>query len=368
MALRFGQDLVAACIRVVGADPDGGIDQLLRMRQRAAAEGRVSDEIILLHMVGSGGGEARRYDVAIPALEEAVRLGVRNDEDFSANYARSWLARVAFEQGRWSDATALAEEVATLAVRRDGIAVMTAAGALGRVRVRRGDPGGSAVLEDLLTEHESYEIQHVWSPLCGLVESEWLHGRITARASLLEQAWARAAETDSPWARGEVGFWMWRLGSFDGAPEGAAEPFALHMDGDWLSAAEAWRALGCPYEEALALADGDEPAMSEALAILDEIGARPAASWLRSKMRAAGVDYIARGPIGRTRGNPAELTDRQLEVLGLMRDGLTNAEIAATLFVSKKTVEHHVSAVFTKLGVRDRPKAIAAANALLADT
>jgi len=48
-------------------------------------------------------------------------------------------------------------------------------------------------------------------------------------------------------------------------------------------------------------------------------------------------------------------------VLGLVVEGLGNAEIAERLFLSKKTVEHHVSAIFTKLAVDTRAKAIAAA-------
>ena len=363
--LAFGQDLIDACIRMVGPDPDEGLVELARLRREAARDGRVRDEVLTLHMIGSGGGETRRYEVALPALAETVRLGLENDEDFSVNYAQSWQARVGFEQGRWNEATELADDVIDRSVRGEGIAVMTARGALGRVRVRRGDPGGEQVLRQLLEDHDTYEMQHVFSPLCGLAESQWLHGRTEDMRTTLEWVWARALEADSAWARGEVGFWMWKAGAIESAPAGAAEPFALHINGEWRGAAAAWQGLGCPYEAALALADGDGRAMQEALDIFDELGARPAASWLRARMRESGVDYIARGPIEATRSNPAGLTNRQLEVLRLMCEGLNNGEIAAALFVSKKTVEHHVSAVFTKLGVGDRAKAIAAAGTLL---
>jgi DNA-binding CsgD family transcriptional regulator len=85
----------------------------------------------------------------------------------------------------------------------------------------------------------------------------------------------------------------------------------------------------------------------------------------RSRLRDRGVEGIPRGPRPRTQANPFQLTDRQIEVLGLMGDGLSNGEIADHLFISKKTVEHHVSAVLAKLGTPTRAKAIAMAESLV---
>jgi DNA-binding NarL/FixJ family response regulator len=56
--------------------------------------------------------------------------------------------------------------------------------------------------------------------------------------------------------------------------------------------------------------------------------------------------------------NPAGLTRRQVEVLRRMEDGLTNAELAAQLYLSAKTVDHHVSAILTKLQVTNRRDAV----------
>ena len=63
---------------------------------------------------------------------------------------------------------------------------------------------------------------------------------------------------------------------------------------------------------------------------------------------------MPRGPRAATRSNPGRLTDRQLEVLALLAEGRTNAEIAARLVVSPRTVDNHVAALLRRLGVRSR--------------
>jgi DNA-binding NarL/FixJ family response regulator len=82
---------------------------------------------------------------------------------------------------------------------------------------------------------------------------------------------------------------------------------------------------------------------------------------LRSRLRDLGVEGIPRGPTKTTLANPAGLTARQLEVLRHLADGLSNDQIAEELYLSKKTVEHHVSAIYSKLGVTTRARAIKAA-------
>jgi DNA-binding NarL/FixJ family response regulator len=144
--------------------------------------------------------------------------------------------------------------------------------------------------------------------------------------------------------------------------------YATAIEGGWRQASEIWRALGCPYDAAIALADGDEAdAVRQAHEQLLALGAASAAAIVARKLRELGVRNLPRGPRSTTRENPAGLTSRELEVLALLADGLRNAEIAARLVVSTKTVDHHVSAILRKLSVRTRGEAAAQAHRLLKD-
>jgi DNA-binding NarL/FixJ family response regulator len=136
------------------------------------------------------------------------------------------------------------------------------------------------------------------------------------------------------------------------------------LRGDWEAAASGWEAAGDPYERALELVDSGErePAL-EGLRVLDALGAAAAAAPVRRRLRAAG-ERVPRGPRTATRANPAGLTARQLAVLELLREGLTNAEIAERLVVSVRTVDHHVAAVLAKLRVASRREVAAAAERL----
>jgi len=162
---------------------------------------------------------------------------------------------------------------------------------------------------------------------------------------------ALAVRLDHPWAIGELGQW---LGNDDGpgaaGPPRMPEPYLLPP----VEAARAWDDLGCPYEAASALAASSsaEP-LAEALHRFEQLGARPAADRAARRLRDLGIRTRRRS----TLVHPDGLTARQADVLALLREGLGNKEIAERLSVSPKTVDHHVSAILAKLGVRSRQEA-----------
>jgi DNA-binding CsgD family transcriptional regulator len=188
-------------------------------------------------------------------------------------------------------------------------------------------------------------------------EAAWLDGDREAVAEATKGVLRLAPERNWGSLAGELADWRRRAGLAELPAEGA-EPYVLQAAGEWARAAERWRQLGCPYEAALALADaGQEEPLRRAMEELQRLGARPAADVVAQRLRELGVRRLPRRARRATAANLAGLTARELEVLALLGADLRNADIAARLHIAEKTVDHHVSAILAKLGVRSRREA-----------
>jgi DNA-binding CsgD family transcriptional regulator len=237
---------------------------------------------------------------------------------------------------------------------------------LGLVAARRGLPGAADGLDEAWAlAKAANELQRIRPIAVARAEVAWLAGDLDGVDRATSEAYDLALGVGQDWDIGELAVWRHRAGVLDLVPEACAAPFALEIAGQAREAAEAWRELGAPYAQALALISaGDEDSLRQAIGLLDGLGAVATARIARDRLRRTGAAVIPRGPRPSTQQNPARLTRRQLEVLRLVAGGLTNAQIADRLFLSAKTVEHHVAAVMDKLGVRSRGDAASAARAL----
>jgi DNA-binding CsgD family transcriptional regulator len=192
-------------------------------------------------------------------------------------------------------------------------------------------------------------------------EAAWLAGRPDDIVTAVDAAWPAAIARPNRWALGELSWWLAVAGVRRPTPLPVARPFQLLLDGAWQAAAAAWRELGCPLWTAQALASSPDLADArEALELVDRIGAPAVRTAILRGRHTAGIP-VPRGPQSARRANPAGLTARELEVLRLLAEGLSNAELAQRLFLSEKTVGHHVSSVLHKLGEPTRSRAVAAA-------
>jgi DNA-binding CsgD family transcriptional regulator len=305
---------------------------------------------------------SRDYVGAKRYLNDGLAYCIELNLDGFNLYMLAWRARCHFEQGHWREAVEDAKEVLS---RFCTITRIPALAVLAHVQIRRGDPEAVPLLDEARDLAMSTgELQRIKPVAVARAEAAWLHGKIEECLAEAKIGYELAVQHKNAWDWGELSFWMWRAGGLTDPLPGAAEPFALQMAGDWRAAAELWQEIGCPYERAMALMDGDEAAQREALAIFEQIGAAPAAEIVRRQLRRQGIRGIPRGPRPTTKENPAGLTARQMEILALVAEKLQNTEIAHRLFISPKTVDHHISAILSKLDVHSRTEAVAAAYQL----
>lgn len=368
IALQLGDlDTQAMALNMIGTSQlmagaiEPGCEYLRRSLELALQHGLTPRVASAYGMLASGLAEMYELDLAERWIREYLAFGAARDLDVS--YIRSWHAAVHVYRGRWHEGATLAQEL--LAGDTSPIARITALIALGRVRARRGDPGAFEALDQALElARPGGHLQRLGHVYAARTEAAWLAGNRERTVAEARAVYPLAVEKRHLWFAGELAYWQWRCGSLDGAPDWIAEPYRRQIAGDARHAAALWQARGCPYEAARALAEcGEAEALLASLSTLDELGAGPLGRHVRQELRARGAP-VPRGPRPSTRENPANLTTRELEVLELLADGLRNAEIAGRLVVSRRTVDHHVSAILRKLDVGSRGEAVATARRL----
>ncbi len=395
--VRLGHGLaIQAYLAIQANDID-----LARGRLGRAAEAGADLDQALTVRIGLMNGICDLLDGRANARESTLSIldgaSEHLDEIYSSGFSN--LTYVDVEQRRLRDATELLGFTLPLTVERDlPICQVWQLGARGRLNMLKGDWAQALHDADRVLSAPSAPLARTWPYLLrGLIrlrsggdaaealDAAWRLARrfdepmrlLPAAAALVEQAWLTGRPDERieecygllqhtkgiglEWGRGDLAGWLHRLdptGGFEETDE-IAEPYRLQIVGDSVGAAEMWDALGAPYERALALIDtGELDAMRSGLDLLDRLGADEVSAKIRQDLRRGGMLGVPSRRRESTRENPAGMTNRQVEILRLLADGSTNAEIASRLFVSTKTVDHHVSALLAKLQVANRRDAV----------
>jgi DNA-binding CsgD family transcriptional regulator/tetratricopeptide (TPR) repeat protein len=297
-------------------------------------------------------GDARRL------LVEGIEYAERSEFLMYFCYMHVQLAGIHLASGNWDEVMPAAAYAldASPPVRCAALTV------IGRTRLRRGEPGAVDTLREAWQiAIRQRECQWVAPAAAALAEAAMLSGDARAPAAELTEAYDLAGELGTVAERAELGYWKGRASTPVGG-QGLDHPYAHLADGRWRKAAEMWRAAGYRYEYAAALTESPEADdQLTALAVLDALGAEPLARLVRARLKSLGVTRVPRGPAPATRVNRARLTERQVEVVQLLAQGMTNAEIARQLVLSVRTVESHVASALAKLGTNSRTGAAARA-------
>ncbi|GIF50879.1 regulatory LuxR family protein [Asanoa ferruginea] len=343
----------------------GGQDTLEAAYAAAAAAGHVDHATRALLNIAGGLAEQARFTAAAPALDRAVGYAREQDLDGYLQCLLGTRAGVKLQAGDWAGAITDADESLRLPA-QGGIGRVPALVALGRIHGARGDQSLALSYLDEADRHAgpAREMQWVGPTKSARAEHFRWYGDPERAAAEVRPALARAAGQRAAPHSGELALRLWQADGRTSAPEGALAPYRWMVDGDWRQAANDWHQRGGHFLRLEALALGDLDAVTEAVRGLDALGATHAAQWLRGDLRRRGLRGVPRGPRRTTVSHPAGLTPRQAEVLGLLVDGLSNADIADRLRLAPKTVDHHVSAVLARLGVTSRGQAAARARKL----
>jgi DNA-binding CsgD family transcriptional regulator/tetratricopeptide (TPR) repeat protein len=307
--------------------------------------------------------EQRRLGDATALLGTSIPLTIERDLPICRVWQIGSRGRLKLIEGNWDDALADADSV--LSGPSAPLARTWPHAVRGLVTLRR---GGDATADlDAAWELACHlsEPMRLLPVAAALVEQAWLTGHDDGRLDACRDLLANAPQAAGlEWARGELASRLRRLDPDVTAVE-VAEPYRLELAGNHDAAAAEWSALGAPYEQALALIDTERPDLRRAgLDLLDRLGAAGTAAWFRQDLRNKGVTNVPARRRQATMANAAGLTARQIEVLTLLGDGLTNAELARRLYISAKTADHHVSAILAKLGVSTRRDAVRTARTL----
>jgi len=338
-------------------------ETLMRGLEMARAGGHAFEVGAALVYLTRGAGRWRQFAEADRYIDAGIEHCDRHDFGGSSPYLYAVRAEMALDQGDWERAADCAEHI----LRAGGVgpATVISLAVLGRLRARRGDSGQWRVLDRALElANDSRELGRAAPVAIARAEAAWLEGRKEDALAHTDFVWETVLARGDPWITGEIALWRRRAGSDEVPSKELAEPYARALAGDWREASRLWAELGCPYDAALASADGDDEACRRALEELHQLGASAAAKVVTREMRDRGTRGLPRGPLPQTSSNPAQLTAREVEVLALVADGLRNAEIAERLFVSVRTVDHHVSAILRKLDVDSRTQVAGAAAGL----
>ena len=308
--------------------------------------------------MGSSALVMKDYAYAKEILDTGIQYCEERDLDSWYRYMLSDKARLNVRTGNWDEALQIANNL----IEKENQAAVIKIGALAAaatIKMRRGDDDVLPLLmEAQKLAFATKELQRIIPVMAASLEYEWLTGKKIIDDEEINYTIETVMQMGNLYDNSEFAYWLQKARSKQIHLREYYEPYKLSNKTEAQKTAAMWEQLSSPYEQALALFEGREDDQRNAITIIQKLGANAVYEKLKLQMRSSGIKSIPRGARKSTQLNPALLTNRELDILQLLKEGLQNKEIADKLFISPKTVDHHISSIFYKLEVNSRAKAV----------
>jgi DNA-binding CsgD family transcriptional regulator len=311
--------------------------------------------------LASGLVKMKNYAFARKTLDDGIHYCEEGDLNSWGIYMLSWKARLNLETGDWREACSIADNLLKNE-NQPAVIKITVLIVVAKVLMRKGEKDVLALLLEAKTRSfETMELQRVIPSMAALLEYEWLTGKTIIEQDDIEQTTVLMQQAGIDLEKNEFAFWMKKAGRYFVPGKDIAEAYDTSSAAKTLKAASFWEKTGCPYEQALVLFEGKEDDKRKAIKIVQDLDANAVYEKMKQEMRNSGIKNIPRGIRKSTRSNAAFLTYREMDVLRLLKENMQNKEIAAQLYISAKTVDHHISSILFKLDASSRSKAVSEA-------
>ncbi len=308
--------------------------------------------------LGHNGLLIKDFEFAKQAVEAGIQFCEEKGLDSWTTYLLSSKARLCLETGNWNEAFQIADNL----IKNEDQAPVVKIGALvvaATIKMRRGDEEVLSLLREAKEKaFQTMELQRIIPALVAFLEYEWIMGEQFIENEALDNAISMVEQMGNIYENSEFAFWVMKSRNQAVSLREYFQGYHVNNPKQAIKIAAIWEVSGCKYQQALALFEGNEDDKRKAITLIQGLGAQAVYEKLKSQMRNSGIKSIPRGIRKSTQSNPAQLTGRELDVLQLLNEGMQNKEIAARLFISAKTVDHHISALLYKLEAKSRVKAV----------
>jgi DNA-binding CsgD family transcriptional regulator/tetratricopeptide (TPR) repeat protein len=333
--------------------------ELLQQSLRIALKNSYEEHAARAYInLGSNAVVMKDYVLATKILDEGIQYCEERDMDGWKSYLLAFKARLKLETGQWHDAYRIADSL----IKIEGLLPFVKIVALviaATIKMRRGHKDIIPLLIEAKEKaFETMEQQRIIPVMAALLEYEWITGKSFMEKIDLDMVVTWLKQPGNVYEKSKLSFWLLKARNTHFPLDEFYEGYLVGNPAKAVKAAALWKQLGCPYEQALALFEGSEADKRMAISIVHRLDAEAVYEKMKFQMRASGIKSIPRGIRKTTRANPANLTEREMNILQLLKDGLQNKEIAASLFISPKTVSHHIYSIFFKLDVHSRTRAV----------